>query len=139
MQKNVNSQMLSFGEAVKAGLIGGIIAAFINSLLFFLGQALNGGVLELTDGPVAELSIFMVLMASIIPGIVAGLIYLVIHRFTVKPRRWFIVLAAVIFILSVFQPISAASNPIVLGTLEMMHLGAASAIVLFILRATQND
>lgn len=41
MQKNVNSQMLSFGEAVKAGLIGGIIAAFINSLLFFLGSAVR--------------------------------------------------------------------------------------------------
>ena len=134
-----SKQTLSLSKALTAGLIGGLIAAIINVILYFLFQAINGGPLLVaipgTTGP-EPFPIFPVIMLSIIPGLVAGVLFWVLSRFTDNATRWFLIVAAIIFVAFFFGPIGAASGVVAILALELMHVGAAVPIIWSLLRRT---
>lgn len=129
-----NIQWRSF---IQAGLTGGIIATVINLILYFVGNALNGGPMRVdTPGQgLQELPFFAVIMLSLIPGLIAGLIYALLKRFISKARIIFLALAAVVFVVFFFGPFSAAQSTVTLWILQVMHIGAALPIIAFLLRA----
>ncbi len=129
----------SFGKVVLSGIIGGVIAAIINVIIYFIAQKLNGGPLLVTLPKTIEpqpLPIFAVIIFSIVPGLVAGLIYGFLNRFINKARLVFLIIAVLVFAGFFFGPLTAASTFVVLYALELMHLGAAIPIIVVILRAT---
>ena len=136
---NTQTTTVTFGNALVAGLIGGVIAAIVNVILYFVFQAINGGPLLVTRpgmaGPDA-LPLVAVLLLSLVPGLVAGIIYWVLARFTARPDRWFLIVAALVFIAFFFGPLGAASGIVTILALELMHVGAAVPIVMSLLRRT---
>jgi hypothetical protein len=132
------TRSIPFGKFVQAGLIGGATAVVINLILLFVGQTINGGSLMISPpGATAPqaLPFTLVILLSLVPGLVAGLLYAVFKRFMANPRPVFLIVAAVVFVLFLFGPLSSAQSNVAKWILEMMHVGAAIPIVAFILRA----
>lgn len=124
-------------SALIAGLTGGVIAAVINTVIYFVAQSVNGGplVVQTPQAPTPQpLPLPAVLLFSIAPGLMAGVVYWVLARFTRNPARWFLILAAIVFVLFFFGPLGAASGAVAVWALELMHLGAAIPIVWAVLR-----
>lgn len=119
----------TIGKNLQAGVLGGLIAAVINTIIFFIGQALNGGTLNVTTPQGTSLPLSAVLMFSIVPGVVAGALYYAFKRFSVQANRNFLILAAVVFILFIFPPFQAATDSISLITLQILHVGTALPIL----------
>lgn len=125
------------GKLLLAAVLGSTIAAIINVVVYVIAQYLNNGALLVTLPKTLEpqaLTIFMVIIASVAPGVVAGLLYVLLKRFTNKARLVFLIIATVILLSSLLLPLSAASSWIVLWALELMHLITAIAIITAILR-----
>ena len=125
------------GRVLMAGLTGGVIAAVINVVIYFAAQGINGGPLlvQTPQAPTPQpLPLPAVLLLSVAPGLAAGVVYWVLARFTRTPARWFLVIAALVFVLFFFGPLGSASGLVAVWALELMHVGAAVPIVWAVLK-----
>jgi hypothetical protein len=125
------STRIPFGRGLRAGAIGGGLAAALNLALFLVAQAV-GGPLEVQppNTPTPEtLEALPVMLFSFVPGVVAGLIYAGLGRVSAQPWRWLLVLAAAVFIGMGVLPFSATHDALTLWTLQGMHVLAAGAIL----------
>ena len=133
------TKQIPFAKSIQAGLIGGGIAAVINLIIYFIGQAINGGSLMMQQGGQGmPLPIVMVILFSLVPGLIAGLLYALLGRFTANPKPIFLGVAAVVFIAFIFGPINAAVGAVTIWTLEIMHVVAALAIILSLFRGAAD-
>ena len=121
---------LSFSNALMAGMLGDVVAAIVNVIIYYLAQSLNGGPLIVQGAP---LPLVLVLLSSFAPGLAAGGIYWALTRFTSKLTRWFLTLAGVVLVLSMFGPLTQATG-LTLLALELMHVGAAVPITWAVLK-----
>jgi Family of unknown function (DUF6069) len=140
MTTQVQKQTTSIGKFVQAGLVGGVIAAIINLVLYFLGNAINGGPMLVKPPGVTTIQgvpWFMVIVMSVLPGVIAGALYGLLARFTARPSTIFLVIAAIIFILFFINPLVAAQNVTTIIVLEIMHLVVAASVIWFIFRAAK--
>jgi Family of unknown function (DUF6069) len=140
MTTQVQKQTTSIGKFVQAGLIGGVIAAIINLILYFLGNAINGGPMLVKPPGVTTIQgvpWFMVIIQSVLPGVIAGALYGLLARFTARASTIFLVIAAIIFILFFLNPLLAAQNATTIVVLEIMHIVVAASVIWFIFRATK--
>jgi hypothetical protein len=141
MTTGARKQNAGIGKFVQAGLIGGAIAAVINLILYFLGNAVNGGPMLVKPpgiNTIAAVPWFMVIIQSILPGVIAGVLYGVLARFTARATTVFLVIAAIIFILFFLNPLLAAQNVTTIVVLEIMHVIVAGFVIWFIFRAKQS-
>ena len=141
MTTQAQKQTVGIGKFVQAGLIGGAIAAVINLILLFIGQAVNGGPLLVTppgQSGVQGVLWFMAIVMSILPGVIAGALYGILNRFTAKPTPIFLVIAAVVFIFMFFNPLSAAQGTTAILFLELMHFVVAGLVIWRILGVARN-
>jgi hypothetical protein len=141
MTTQAQKQTVGIGKFVQAGLIGGAIAAVINIILFFIGQAVNGGPLIVTppgQSGVQAIPWFMVILMSILPGVIAGALYGILNRFTARPTPIFLVIAAVVFVFMFFNPISSAQGTTAILFLEVMHVVVAGFVIWRILGVARN-
>lgn len=132
-----NASLRSF---LVAGVIGGVAASVINVLLYVVGQAIEGGSLLMTmPGATAPepLELFMVLALSLGPGVIGGLAFWGLLRYTANPVRWFLILAGVVFVGFFPGPFNVAESGVTIAVLELMHIGAAAPIVFMLLRANR--
>ena len=107
----------------------------LNAVIFFAAQSLNGGPLIVAAGASPEpLSLVAVLLFSVLPGLVAGLIYWALARSTRRPARWFLLLPALVLVGFFFGPLGAASGLVAVWALELMHFGTAVPVVWALLR-----
>jgi hypothetical protein len=130
-------QTASLGKFVQAGLIGGVIGAVITLVLYFIGNAVNGSPMSVDApgaAPIQNLPIYAVVSLSVIPGLVAGLLYGILRRFTGSAKNIFLVIAVIVFALFIFGPIGAAQSNVTMWILQLMHVGAAVPIVTMLLR-----
>jgi Family of unknown function (DUF6069) len=141
MTTQAQKQTVGIGKFVLAGLIGGAIAAVINVILFFAGQALNGGPMAVTppgQAGQAPLPLVMVIIMSILPGIIAGALYGILLRFTARAKLIFFVIAAIVFIFEFFAAITAGSTLTTIVVLELMHVIVAGLVIWRILGAART-
>lgn len=129
------AQRVATAKLLPAALIGGVVGAVLNALLFFVLAPLLGATPIMVqlgapspETPFVELTVLPVVFASIMPAfIAAGLLWL-LGRFTAQPFSIFRIVA-VIGLVSSFVPFTSApfsaQQIIVLG---LMHVVAATAI-----------
>lgn len=132
MSTVLSQPVTPFKGPIVAGLAGGVIAAAVNAMIFWVAQLVNGGPLIVQAAP---LTLFSVLVSSLIPGPAAGVFYGALARFTRTPTRWFLIAAVVVFALAVVAalPFITQSDWAAVWTLELIHVGAAVPIVWTIL------
>ncbi len=118
---------------LKAAPVAGLIAAVINTVLYFLGDAM--GFMDQTVGtPSADgiqpITLLPVIMSSIIPSIVAGLVFALLNRFTSNPFRIFGIISLVLVVLSFANPFMGIPGiPVGMGVLlNIMHVVVAGSV-----------
>lgn len=112
--------------------IAGSIAALLNAVLFFIGASMGAvpATVRIPDANGQPLTLVPVLISSVMPALVAGLVLFLLIRFTKKPLRIFNSVAAVVLLLSFASPFTIpniTTGMIVL--LELMHVVVAGSVV----------
>ena len=128
-----SSTVPSLGWALGAGLIAGVIAIVLNLILYFVGQPLAGGAIDVMmqpGTPLAPLPVVAVIAASLVPSLVAALVYWLLLRFVgAAGRRIFILLAAILLLLSFYTPFTQTESMIEAVLLSLMHVVVAGAVI----------
>lgn len=118
---------------MKAALIGGGIAAVGNLILLVLAGLLNIPLMVQAgppgpNAPVMALGAVQVIIFSVLPALIGGLIYFALTKVSAKAAIIFIIIAVVVALLSLLpifgQPLSAGGMVVLI----LMHVVAAAAI-----------
>ena len=117
------------------GLLTVLAAVAANVIVYFIGSALIGYdpefiVLSYVSGPI---------IFTVVPAIIAVLLYAVLLRFTRNPARIFTIVAAIVLVLSVipdftYIPSVPGSSNAQIAVLVLMHAVAAVVIVSMLTR-----
>jgi hypothetical protein len=126
---NSFSSLLS--SALKYTLGAGVVAAFINTILFTAARIPAAELMVQRGTGTEQIGFSHVIMASIVPALIAGLVFAIIAKYLPKPFLYFNIIAALVFILAFFSPLNNlvnTSNKAVI-VLEIMHVVVGSAVL----------
>lgn len=129
-------ERVAFGKIPQAIVFAGVIGAVINTIIFFIGNAIGG----------MKIPMIMVPIMSIALVAIGGLVYALLGKFTKRPITIFIILSVIVLVLDAFAPYNAMFNPPAPGVelfntttfvaTELMHLVSGGlAIYAFTRRA----
>lgn len=121
-------------KTIQNGALGGIAAAVINVGLWLVGQAtLAGGLLVTTSANAVPITVpfLMVIVMSVLPGVICGVLLWALARYTKNPRLWLNIIAAVVFVLFLIPLVQfpAAIGMGVRAVLLLMHIVVAVAVL----------
>lgn len=108
-----------------------LAAAVANALVYLIATAMrvipSGFIIP---GPGTPLTLGMVVGSTVVPALLAGVVFALLGRFTRRPTRNFVVLSGVFLALSFVTPLTipGAPLPMVLA-MELMHIVAVVVIV----------
>lgn len=119
-------------------------AAALNAVLFLIGNAL--GIMDPSvgiagpDGSIQAITLVPVVMASIIPSLLAGVLLAVLNRFSAQPLRIFGIVTLVLLVLSLSNPFMGIPNiPVSMALwMDLMHLVVAGTVWYAFSRYTQK-
>lgn len=115
------------------GLAAAVIAAVANLIVFAIAVGAAGIDVRITPSPgeseLVDLTAGPVILMSVVPALLATLLAAGLAKWTAAPRRWFLGVAAVILVLSLFPVAGLAISTGAKVTLALMHLIAAAVIV----------
>lgn len=121
-----------------SGLIGGALAAAVNTALLLIGKAVGVAFLAPVNGPDAPLTAvqpFNVILLCLMPALVAALLLAGLTRFTRRPRPIFLAISGAFLLLSLIPdwalPMDTTATR---ALLTLMHLVTAALIVGALLR-----
>ncbi len=124
---------LSLGAVMKAALVGAGIAAVGNLILLLLADLFNIPLNVAAgppgpDAPVMTIGPAQVIIFSVVPAFVGGLLYFVLTRVSTKASTIFIIIAVIMALLSLLplfgQPLTTGGVIVLI----LMHTVAAVAI-----------
>src|SRR5258708_1157419 len=98
---------LSFKQSLMAGLWAAIAAAAVNAILFFIYHAAGIITDTILIQPGKPLSLIAVIFASIIPALIASMVFFLIEKYTKKGYKIFSIVSVVLLILSLANPFIA--------------------------------
>ena len=132
------SRLVDWGRFALAGLGTVIAAVLANVLVYFIGSAVVGYDPEF----VVLRDVSAVVLFTVVPAIVAVLLYAALLRFTANPARTFTIIAAVVLVISLVPDVTYI--PTVPGAtsgqtaiLAVMHVVATVVIVWMLTTLTQ--
>ena len=124
--ETLGSERVPVGRLLRVGALAALLAANANALVLAIASSLMGAVVIPPDETV---TLGQVLVASVAGSVGAAVVFAVVGRFTQRPVRVFLGLAAAGLLLS-FIPIAVAgARGSSAGTLAVMHLVAAATNV----------
>jgi hypothetical protein len=129
----------TFKKIMTAAIAAGSTAALINSVLFFLFRALG----LITDDVFVQdsqpLTVVPVILSSLIPSLLAGVVYYLLSRYMRNGFRIFSIVAVVLLLLSFANPFMGIPGiPVAMGiALDTMHIVVA-ACLLYVFKRTQT-
>jgi hypothetical protein len=133
----MNSTLTSI---LRGGLTGAAIAAAANAIIYFVAKA-AGALPETVLIPNSGKPIMLVpvIIASIVPAVIATLIFWALVRFTKSPKKIFIAIAVLVFVATAGGPFSIPDVPMnMVIALDIMHLVAAVGITFGLTSAYQS-
>lgn len=128
---------LTFKQAILAGILAALTAAVINAVLFFIFQAAGVFTADIEVQPGQSLSVIPVIISSILPTLIASLVFFLIERYTQNGYKSFKILAVVLLLLSFLNPFLMIPNVTVMYgiILNVMHIVVVLALLYFIKKA----
>lgn len=137
----IANDQAGFSTLLKAGALGGAIAAAINGALYLGAKA--GGVPftgEFQPGQgVAELPAPLPFVASFVPSLVAAALLFGLTKVTSKASTVFVAISGVFALVSCIGPLNVPEASLATrGVLTLMHFTAAAPITYFLVRALKR-
>ena len=131
------------GRTLIIGLMGGVLAAVANTVVLLIGKAAGVAFLAPVNGPNAPLVALQpinVIMACLIPALVAALVFVGLTRLTRRPQPIFLTIAGILLIISLIPvwalPMDSVATRFLLS---LMHVIAAVLIVGALVRARPDE
>lgn len=124
-----------------AGLMAAGVATGLNALLFFIFKALGIIVDTIFIQPNQPLTIVPIIISSILPSLIASLVFFLLEKFTKNGFKVFRIIALVLVVLSFINPFMGIPNVTVAYAvvLNLMHVVVAGAVLYFIGKAVKKN
>ena len=132
---------LSFKQAFMPGLIAAGVATVVNAILFFIFKATGVIVDTIFIQPNQPLTIVPIFFSSIVPTLVATLVFFLLEKFTKNGFKIFRIISLVLMVLSFANPFMGIPN-VTLGyalVLNIMHVVVVGSLIYFIGKAVKNN
>jgi steroid 5-alpha reductase family enzyme len=134
------SRTFSWARFALLGLGTAVVAVAANTLFYFVGSAVVDYDPEFL--PLANVS--GAIIFTVVPAIVAPLLYAGLLRFTRHPARIFTIMSAIVFVVTAipdftYIPTVPGSTTAQTAVLVMMHVVAASVIVRMLTTARKTS
>lgn len=132
------NQPINLRRLPLATLIGAMLGLIANLIVYFAARAAGFEFLAPvppTNEPM-PLPVVAVIVSTIIPAIGAAIILVFLNRFSARPLRAFLIIAAVVLVISFAGPFTLPISFIEQMILNVMHIIAAAAIVWALVRFT---
>ena len=132
---------LNFKQSMSAGLQAALAALVINGVLFFIlhfAGVINDEIL--IDGK-QPLTIVPIIFSSLIPSLMAALVFFLMEKFTHNGYVIFSIVAIVLLLLSFLSPFMTIKG-ISVGygiALNLMHVVVALSVLFFIKKALKQS
>lgn len=128
----MNTEKTSFSMIMLSSLIAGGISIVLNGIVYYAGKSAGAfpETVLLQEGG-TPLTIIPVLISSMAPSIVAGLVMGLINRFSKKPMMVFTIITAILLPLSFINPFMIPQVPLAMAILlNVMHVVVAGNLYL---------
>jgi hypothetical protein len=132
-----NNPSLETSRLLPLAATGGIIGAVINAALVLLAPSLLGQAIQAASpGSTAQdVPVIVAMMASFIPAFAAAGVLWLLNKFTKTPLPIFQILGVILALLSLLSPLGLPVSTSSKVMLEIMHIVAATSIILALSRA----
>lgn len=124
-----------------AGLMAAAVATVINGILFYIFHASGIIVDTIFVQPNQPMTIVPIIISSILPSILASLVFFLFEKYTSNGFRIFRIVALVLMVLTFINPFVGIQG-VTVGyalALNVMHVVVVAALLYFIgKRSTQN-
>ncbi|MCU0391829.1 MAG: DUF6069 family protein [Thermoflexibacter sp.] len=126
----MSTQTVDYTKIALGGAKGIVVAVVVNAILFFIFSSLGVISEQILIQPANQpITIVPVVMASIVPSILATLFFMALVKFTKQPVKIFGIIALVLVVLSFASPFSIPTVTIAMAVvLNFMHAVVAGAI-----------
>lgn len=131
---------LNFKQTMKAAAFSALTAAIINAVLFFIFKALGFFTDDIFIQPNQPLSVVPILISSILPTFVGGLLFFVLEKYTAKGFIVFSIISIAFLLFSFSSPFMQIPNiTMAYGiALNILHMVVAVDLLFFINKAIKN-
>ena len=131
----------TFKRIIIAALIAGITASVVNSILFFIFQMAGIITDDIHIQKDQPLTIMPVIISTILPSLLAGIVFYLLTRYTKNGYRVFSVMAFILLLASFANPflgIEAITIAMALS-LNVMHVVVVAALLYFFGSLQKNN
>jgi uncharacterized membrane protein YvlD (DUF360 family) len=129
-----------FKSTIIAAAIAGVTAAIINSILYFLFLAtgLISNSVFVQDGQ--PITVLPVIISSLIPSLLAGVVFYLLSRYTTNGYRIFSIIAIILLVISFANPFMAIEGvPLKMAiALNVMHIVVVASLLYFFKRIMEQ-
>jgi membrane protein implicated in regulation of membrane protease activity len=143
LRKNIKQMKnkLSFRQSLIAGLWAAITGSVINATLFFIYHALGVITDTIFVQPGKPLSVISVILSSIIPALIAGMVFFLFETYTKKGFKMFTIVSIALLILSFLNPFLAIPGVSIAYALALctMHVVVAVSLLYFIMKSLRKE
>ncbi len=121
------------------GVLAAVIAAVINAIIWLIARALGVSFRVQPPGQTESIvNLLAVILITIVPILLGVGVYVLLHRVTRRPFLVFLIIALVVFVLSLLPPLSAADETGTQVALILMHIVATLAVLAGVYRFEQQ-
>jgi hypothetical protein len=130
---------ITFTNALKAGFFAGLAAAAVNAVLFFIFHTAGIITDDIFVQPETPMTVVPIIFSSLVPSVIAGLIYFLFDKYSSKGYRNFSILAIILFVLSLANPFMGIPNVTVAYgiALNVMHVAVFGFVMYFVRKANK--
>jgi Family of unknown function (DUF6069) len=131
---------LSFKQSLMAGLWAAIAASVINAILFFIYHAAGVITDTILVQPGKPLGVMSVIVASIIPTLIASMVFFLFEKYTQKGFKIFTIVSIALLLLSFLNPFMVIPGVSIGYALALctMHIVVAGSLLYFIKKSIRK-
>ena len=132
---------INFKQAIMAGAMASGASVIINTILFFIFRSAGVLVDTIFIQPNQPLTIVPVIISSIMPTLVASIVFFLIEKYSNNGFKIFRIVSIVLLVLSFMNPFMGIKE-VTMGyalVLNVMHVVVAGSVLYFIGKAVKSN
>ena len=124
-----------------AGITAAGVAAVINALLFYIFHAMGLITDDIFVQPNQPMTVVSIIMASIVPALIASLVFFLFEKYTQNGFRIFSIVTIILMLLSLAGPFTGIPNVTTKYalSLSLMHFVVPLSLLYFINRSKKSN
>jgi hypothetical protein len=135
------TKKLNFKQVMMAGLSAAAVSAIINAILFFIFKAIGWITGDILVQPNQPLTVVPVIISSIVPALIAALVFFLFEKYTMNGYRNFSIVTIILMLLSLAAPFNGIPNVTTKYALALgsMHIVVPLVLLYFINRSKKTN